>query len=58
VSARFFCGTQFEFLPSLAFAVILLTNFVLLMGTFRAQASRSNRGDIVRPAPVGDQPIA
>jgi NhaP-type Na+/H+ or K+/H+ antiporter len=29
-------GPQFEFLPSLAFAVILLTNFVLLIGTFRA----------------------
>jgi potassium/hydrogen antiporter len=30
-------GTQFEFLPSLAFAVILLSNVILLVGTFRAR---------------------
>jgi potassium/hydrogen antiporter len=30
-------GGQFEFLPSLAFAVILLSNLVLLIGTFRAR---------------------
>jgi hypothetical protein len=30
-------GAQFEFLPSLAFAVILLSNLVLLIGTFRAR---------------------
>jgi potassium/hydrogen antiporter len=30
-------GTPFEFLPSLAFAVILLSNLVLLIGTFRAR---------------------
>ena len=27
----------FDFLPSLAFAVILLSNLVLLIGTFRAR---------------------
>jgi cell volume regulation protein A len=30
-------GAQFEFLPSLAFAVILLSNVVLLVGTLRAR---------------------
>jgi potassium/hydrogen antiporter len=30
-------GAQFEFLPSLAFAVILLSNLVLLIGTFRTR---------------------
>jgi cell volume regulation protein A len=30
-------GAPFEFLPSLAFAVILLSNLVLLIGTFRAR---------------------
>ncbi len=30
-------GAQFEFLPSLAFAVILLSNIVLLIGTFRTR---------------------
>jgi len=30
-------GAQFAFLPSLAFAVILLSNLVLLIGTFRAR---------------------
>ena len=30
-------GPQFEFLPSLAFAVILLSNVILLIGTFRAR---------------------
>jgi potassium/hydrogen antiporter len=30
-------GASFEFLPSLAFAVILLTNILLLVGTFRAR---------------------
>lgn len=30
-------GAIFEFLPALAFAVILLTNVVLLVGTFRAR---------------------
>jgi len=34
-------GTQFEFLPSLAFAVILLSNVVLLIGTFRARGLAS-----------------
>lgn len=30
-------GSDFAFLPSLAFAVILLTNVILLVGTFRAR---------------------
>ena len=30
-------GAAFDFLPSLAFAVILLSNLVLLIGTFRAR---------------------
>jgi NhaP-type Na+/H+ or K+/H+ antiporter len=30
-------GDAFDFLPSLAFAVILLSNLVLLIGTFRAR---------------------
>lgn len=30
-------GAAFEFLPSLAFAIILLSNLVLLIGTFRAR---------------------
>ena len=30
-------GTGFAFLPSLAFAVILLTNLILLVGTIRAR---------------------
>ena len=30
-------GAEFEFLPSLAFAIILLTNLVLLVGTLRAR---------------------
>jgi cell volume regulation protein A len=30
-------GTDFEFLPSLAFAVVLLTNLILLVGTVRAR---------------------
>ena len=30
-------GAAFEFLPSLAFAVILLSNLVLLIGTFRTR---------------------
>jgi cell volume regulation protein A len=30
-------GSAFDFLPSLAFAVILLSNLVLLIGTFRAR---------------------
>jgi len=30
-------GPKFEFLPSLAFAVILLTNLILLIGTIRAR---------------------
>jgi NhaP-type Na+/H+ or K+/H+ antiporter len=32
-------GDQFDFLPSLAFAVILLSNFVLLIGTVRARGA-------------------
>lgn len=31
-------GAQFDFLPSLAFAVILLTNLFLLLGTLRARS--------------------
>ncbi len=30
-------GATFEFLPSLAFAVVLLTNLILLVGTIRAR---------------------
>jgi hypothetical protein len=30
-------GTDFAFLPSLAFALILLTNLILLIGTLRAR---------------------
>jgi hypothetical protein len=30
-------GANFEFLPSLAFAVILITNLALLIGTLRAR---------------------
>jgi hypothetical protein len=30
-------GAAFDFLPSLAFAVILLSNLVLLIGTLRAR---------------------
>ncbi len=30
-------GSTFEFLPSLAFAVVLLTNLILLVGTIRAR---------------------
>jgi hypothetical protein len=52
-------GTQFEFLPSLAFAVILLTNFVLLIGTFRARSLPA----LVEAAspdalPVDEEPLA
>jgi cell volume regulation protein A len=51
-------GTQFEFLPSLAFAVILLTNFVLLIGTLRA---RRLPALVEAPSsevlPVDDEPI-
>ena len=31
-------GATFEFLPELAFAVVLLTNLILLVGTVRARA--------------------
>jgi potassium/hydrogen antiporter len=51
-------GTQFEFLPSLAFAVILLTNFILLIGTLRARRIpapvETASSDIL---PVDDEPI-
>ena len=30
-------GANFEFLPSLAFAVVLLTNLTVLVGTIRAR---------------------
>jgi NhaP-type Na+/H+ or K+/H+ antiporter len=52
-------GPRFEFLPSLAFAVILLTNFVLLIGTFRARSLPA----LVATAsseelPVDEEPLA
>jgi cell volume regulation protein A len=40
-------GTSFAFLPSLAFAVILLTNLILLIGTIRAR----NLRPVPDPAP-------
>lgn len=51
-------GDAFEFLPSLAFAIILLSNLVLLIGTFRARgmapsddaSSDTNASAIVPPA--------
>jgi cell volume regulation protein A len=53
-------GAPFEFLPSLAFAVILLSNLVLLIGTFRARGIASTdtpSADSLTPAaeasPVG-----
>jgi len=51
-------GPQFEFLPSLAFAVILLTNLVLLIGTVRAR----KLPELVEPQvseelPVDSEPI-
>jgi cell volume regulation protein A len=45
-------GVQFEFLPSLAFAVILLSNVVLLIGTFRARGLTP--AERVEPLPVAD----
>ena len=46
-------GTDFEFLPSLAFAVILLTNLILLVGTIRARnvppPTPSGRNSVGRP---------
>jgi hypothetical protein len=42
-------GAQFEFLPSLAFAVILLSNLVLLIGTFRARGIAAGDGLAVEP---------
>jgi len=42
-------GAQFEFLPSLAFAVILLSNLVLLIGTFRARGIGSTDSGSVEP---------
>lgn len=35
-------GAEFEFLPSLAFAIILLTNLLLLIGTLRARNSAAS----------------
>jgi hypothetical protein len=37
-------GEAFSFLPSLAFAVILLSNLVLLIGTFRARGMAAVEG--------------
>jgi NhaP-type Na+/H+ or K+/H+ antiporter len=37
-------GAVFDFLPSLAFAVILLSNLVLLIGTFRARGMEPVEG--------------
>jgi potassium/hydrogen antiporter len=47
-------GTQFEFLPSLAFAVILLSNVVLLIGTVRARglAPTVSAEPLTVPAPA------
>jgi cell volume regulation protein A len=45
-------GAQFDFLPSLAFAVILLSNFVVLIGTVRARGAADT--DATPPA----QPLA
>jgi potassium/hydrogen antiporter len=45
-------GDAFDFLPSLAFAVILLSNLVLLIGTFRA------RGMAVAEDPGADEVVA
>ena len=42
-------GAQFEFLPSLAFAVILLSNLVLLIGTFRARGMTTADGAATEP---------
>jgi cell volume regulation protein A len=42
-------GAQFEFLPSLAFAVILLSNLVLLIGTFRARGIGSTDSGSAEP---------
>jgi potassium/hydrogen antiporter len=47
-------GAQFAFLPSLAFAVILLSNLVLLVGTLRAR----QMADRQTPSSVPDVPIA
>jgi potassium/hydrogen antiporter len=47
-------GQRFAFLPSLAFAVILLTNLVLLIGTMRARklASLVRDNDVIVAAPA------
>ena len=40
-------GADFAFLPSLAFAVILMSNLVLLIGTFRARGVAAvNEGNV------------
>lgn len=52
-------GTQFEFLPSLAFAVILLTNFVLLIGTIRARSLPTPaEPSSIEALPVDDESLA
>ena len=54
-------GTQFEFLPSLAFALILLTNVLLLIGTFRARslpAPLPSTEAASEELPVDSEPIA
>lgn len=54
-------GTQFDFLPSLAFAVILLTNLVLLIGTLRARrlpGPETAVADDFDALPVDSEPIS
>jgi len=45
-------GAEFEFLPSLAFAVILITNLALLIGSLRA------RKLFPEPLPAAPEPVA
>ncbi len=44
-------GADFEFLPSLAFAVILITNLALLVGSLRA------RRLFPEPLPAATEPV-
>jgi len=45
-------GTDFAFLPSLAFALILLTNLILLIGTLRARRILPQPETAVAQVPV------
>jgi potassium/hydrogen antiporter len=43
-------GTTFDFLPSLAFTVILLTNFALLIGSIRARKLPTSEAEAAQPS--------